>query len=143
MAFILTAASAGISAQTTANADLQQLAERYQAAFNKGDGKAIGAMYTEDALLAAPTGQFLTGRAAIQKDYETNLTGPFKGAKLTLRPGVIRMVTDDVALIEGTFEVTTAGVTVTGRYLNTVVRRGGQWRLAGVVTIPAAPGAKP
>jgi len=144
----LTAAAAfltitvALTAQT-ADPEIAKLVTQYQASYNKNDGKALAAMYTADALRVGPTGQLIAGRAAIEKDYLANFAGPFKGTKLTLRPGRTQVVKPDVALIEGTYEVSGAAAPVKGRYVNTLVRDGGQWRLASVVTIPElAPPAK-
>ena len=135
MAVVL-AMSGGVAGQQP-DAEIQKLADQYQAAFNKGDGKGLAALYTTEALRVTPSGQLITGRAAIEKDYLTNLAGPFKGTKLALRPGRTQKLKADVALIEGTYEVTGGSMPITGRYLNTIVREGGQWRLASVVTVPA------
>jgi uncharacterized protein (TIGR02246 family) len=118
---------------------LEQLARDYETAFNKGDGKALAALYATDALRVTPTGHLITGQAAIENDYLTNLAGPFKGTKLLLHPGKTQTLTADVALIEGTYEVTGGTTPVKGRYLNTVVKQSGQWRLASVVTVPEQP----
>jgi len=144
----LTAATAFLTitvalAAQTADPEIAKLITQYQAGYNKNDGKALAAMYTADALRVSPTGQVITGRAAIEKDYLANFAGPFKGTKLTLRPGRTQVLKPDVALIEGTYEVTGGAAPVKGRYVNTLVRDGGQWRLASVVTIPEpAPPAK-
>ena len=127
-----------ILAAQTVDPGVAKIAEQYQAAFNKGDAKAVGAMYTANATRLAPNGQLLTGKAAIEQEYQTNFAGPFKGTKLTLRAGQSQRVTADVAVIEGTYEVTGTPNVVRGRYVNTVVREGGQWRLASVVTVPEA-----
>jgi uncharacterized protein (TIGR02246 family) len=118
------------------DADIQKLADQYQAAFNKGDAKAVTALYTADALRVTPSGKLVSGKPAIEKDYAENFAGPFKGAKLTLHPGRTQNLKADVALIEGTFEVAGAAA-LKGRYLNTIVREGGQWKLASVVTVPS------
>jgi uncharacterized protein (TIGR02246 family) len=144
----LTAAAAFLTitvalAAQTADPEIAKLITQYQAGYNKNDGKALGAMYTADALRLGPTGQLIVGRAAIEKDYLANFAGPFKGTKLTLRPGRTQVVKPDVAVIEGTYEVAGGAAPVKGRYVNTLVRDGGQWRLASVVTIPEpAPAAK-
>lgn len=117
---------------------IQKLADQYQSAFNKGDSKGLAALYTADALRVTPTGNLVAGRAAIEENYAANLAGPFKGAKLTLTPGRTQLLKPDVALIEGTFDIAGAAP-LKGRYLNTIVREGGQWRLASTVTVPAAP----
>ena len=127
--------TAALAAQT-ADPAIAKLVDQYQAAYNKNDGKALAAMYTADALRVGPTGQIITGRAAIEQDYVSNFGGPFKGTKLTLRPGRTQVVKPDVAVIEGTYEVTGGAAPVRGRYVNTIVRDGGQWRLASVVTVP-------
>ena len=144
----LTAAAAFLTitvalAAQTADPEIAKLITQYQAGFNKNDGKALAAMYTADALRLSPTGQLITGRAAIEKDYLANFAGPFKGTKLTLSPGRTQVLKPDVALIEGTYEVAGGPAPIKGRYVNTLVRDGGQWRLASVVTIPeVAPPAK-
>jgi uncharacterized protein (TIGR02246 family) len=122
------------------DAEIQKLADSYQAAFNKGDAKALTA-HTAGSLRVTPAGKLLTGRAEIEKDFAESFAGPFKGAKLTLSAGRTQTLKPDVALSEGTFAV--AGPTpLQGRYLNTLVREGGQWRLASVVTVPLAAGSK-
>src|SRR5688500_1881120 len=85
------------------DADIQKLADQYQTAFNKGDAKAVTALYTADALRVTPSGKLVSGKPAIEKDYAENFAGPFKGAKLTLHPGRTQNLKADVALIEGTF----------------------------------------
>jgi uncharacterized protein (TIGR02246 family) len=121
-----------------ADPGIEKLAEQYQLAFNKGDAKALAALYTADALRIPLDGTLLTGRSAIEASYNTNFAGPFKGTTLKLSPGKTQSLTSDVALIQGTYEVTGGSAPVRGRYLNTVLRQDGQWKLASVVTVPEA-----
>ena len=121
---------------------IDKLTKQYEAAFNKGDAKALAALYTADAFRVAPNGQLVTGRDAIEKQLAEAMAGPAKGGKLTLHQGRVQMPQPDVALVEGTFEVAGAANPLKGRYVNTLVREGGEWRLASVVTIPATPGMK-
>jgi len=121
--------------------DAQKLADQYIAAFAKGDTKALTALYTADATRLGPDGQLLTGRAAIEKGYVDGFAGPLKGSTLSLQQGRVQAVTPDVKIMEGRYTV--AGVApIKGRYVNTIVRRGGAWLLASVVTIPDPPPAK-
>jgi uncharacterized protein (TIGR02246 family) len=137
-AIVLVTMSALISAQKP-DPDAVKLTAEYEAAFNKGDAKAIGALYTEEGTRLGPDGSFLKGRAAIEKAYATGFAGGvLKGAKLTLTHSSSNVVTADVKVLEGTYTATGA-VPLKGRYINTVVRKGGQWLLASVVTIPAPP----
>ena len=63
--------------------------------------------------------------------------GPFKGAKAMLRIGRVQMVKPDVAVVEGTVEVTRVRTPMTGRYLSTIIRQGDDWRIAGIAAVPA------
>jgi uncharacterized protein (TIGR02246 family) len=119
------------------DADIEALTRQYEEAFNKGDAKALAALHTEDAIRVGANGELAVGRAAIEKQLSSALAGPVKGAKLTLRPGRVQNVTSDVRIVEGRFE-TTGGSSPTprGRYVNTLVRQGGQWRAASVVLVP-------
>ena len=116
--------------------EIQKVVDQYLSGFNKGDAKALTALYTSDALRITPDGRFLTGRAAIEKSYVEAFAGPYKGTMLRLQAGTTRALTADVALIEGTYEVTGGSTPVKGRYLNTLVRQAGAWKLASVVTVP-------
>ena len=142
IAAMLALGLAGTVSAQKPDAEMQKLTEQYAAAVNKGDAKAVAALYTADAVRLGPDGQVVTGQAAIEKQHATAMAGPQKGAKLTLRHGRAHTVTPDVAIIEGSYELTGGAAPVKGRYMNTVVRQGGQWRLASVVAVPDTSGAK-
>jgi hypothetical protein len=59
--------------------------------------------------------------------------GGGKAPKLTIRPGRSQMLREDVALLDGSYELAdgTGGV-----YVITAVLESGQWRLAAVVPVP-------
>ena len=120
--------------------EIQKLGDQYQAAFNKGDGKALSQLFAENAMMINAAGQLVKGRAAIEKDSSTAFSGILKGAKLTIQLGSSQSVAGDVALNEGTFEIAGGKAPLKGRYLNTLVRQSGQWRLASVVVVPENPG---
>jgi uncharacterized protein (TIGR02246 family) len=48
-----------------ATAEIEARSVAFEAAFNAGDGAAVGAMYTEDAAVLPPGGARVDGRAAI------------------------------------------------------------------------------
>jgi uncharacterized protein (TIGR02246 family) len=118
-------------------ADVKALTQQYEQAFNKGDAKAVAALYATDAFRLDPQGMFHAGREAIQKHYVTGFEGPMKGTKLSLRPGRTQNLPGDVILAEGSYQLTGAAEgPPSGRYLNTLVRQDGQWRLASVAVVP-------
>jgi uncharacterized protein (TIGR02246 family) len=139
-ALVLVGASVVASAQK-ADPDAQKLADQYTAAFNKGDAKALAALYTAEATRLGPDGNLIAGRAAIEKAYVDAFAGPSKGSTLTLQVGASYVVTPDVKVMEGRF-ATTGAAAVKGRYVNTIARQGKTWLLASVVTIPDPPPAK-
>lgn len=119
------------------DADVDQLMAQYQAAWNKGDAKGLAALYSQNSLRIGSDGEPLSGKAAIEQSFVKNFGGPWKGTKLTLKPGRTENVTADVRLQEGTYELTGgAAGPQRGRYLNTLVRQDGQWRIAAVAAIP-------
>lgn len=122
-------------------ADIEALTRTYEQAFNKGDAKALSALYAKDAVRLGAEGQLVNGQAAIEKYYTTAFGATAKGAKLTLKPGRVQEVTPDVLTTEGTYQVTGGSMPGNGRYVNTVVRQGGQWRLASVVAVPQTAGS--
>lgn len=140
-AFVLASLSVVVANAQKPDPDAQKLADQYIAAFGKGDSKALTALYTADATRLGPDGQLITGRAAIEKSYVDGFAGPLKGSALTLQQGGTQVVTPDVKIMEGRF--TASGVVpLKGRYVNTIVRQGGAWLLASVVTVPDPPPAK-
>lgn len=130
-----------VAAQQT-DPEIDKLARSYEAAFNKGDAKAIAALHTADAIRMLPDGQVVTGRAAIEKGIATVFAGEMKGAKLTISAGQTQKLAADVVATTGTFEVAGGKTPGKGRYLNTLKREGGQWLLATVATVEQPSGTK-
>lgn len=123
--------------------DLNRLIEQYQTAWNKGDAKALGALYSQNAMRTQTNGAPLAGRAAIEQFFAKNFAADWKGTKLTLKTGRTQEVNPEIRIQEGTFEVSGGtGGPQRGRYLNTVMREGGEWRLLSVAAIPDTPPAK-
>ena len=141
MAALLIIGLAGSVSAQKPDADAQKIADEYAAAFNKGDAKALAALYSADGTRLGPDGSWLVGRAAVEKVYMDGFAGPLKGAKLALTSGHVQAVTADVKVMEGRFTV--AGLApIKGRYVNTIVRHGKVWQLASVVTITDPPAPK-
>lgn len=133
-----------VSAQTKDPA-LDKLAADWAAAFARGDAKALAAFYTENAVRVSPEGNSV-GRSAIEKEFVSNFAGPWKGAKITINVGSVQPVTADIAVNEGSYEVSglktpdgKPAPPVMGKYLNTIVKKNGAWVLASNAAVAAQP----
>lgn len=134
------------SAQTPDPA-VDKLVADWTAAFAKGDSKALAGLYTENAIRVTPDGGRVVGREAIAKEFATAFAGPWKGAKIKIQSGVLHPLGADIAVGEGTYEV--SGVRgpdgkpvppIKGTYVNTLVKKNGAWLLASnAAVLPAAP----
>ena len=84
-----------------ADADaIRQTTRDFEAAFNKGDAKAVAALWTEHGECRDADGQTYTGRAAIEAAY----TAAFKadpGAQIEVLVKSVRFPAKDVAVEEG------------------------------------------
>jgi len=137
------------SAQTKDPA-LDKLAADWAAAFARGDAKALAGFYTENAVRITPEAGKTIGRSAIEKEFASNFAGPWKGAKITIKVGSTQSLSADIAVNEGTYEV--SGIhtpdgkpapPVTGSYLNTIVKKDGSWVLASNAAVtPQRPPTK-
>ncbi len=128
---------------------MDKLAADWTAAFNRADAKAVASFYTENAVRITPESGKVVGRAAIEKEFVANFAGPFKGTKIKINVGAIESTGPDVAVNEGTWEVTGAltpdgkpAPPIKGSYLNTIVKKNGAWVIASNAAIPPPPAAK-
>jgi uncharacterized protein (TIGR02246 family) len=136
------AVPAYLAGQQSAGPEYQKVMDAFTAAYNKGDAAGIGAIYAEDGLRVAPDGTVLSGRAAIQQSYGALLAGPMKGARIALTATESRELTPDVRVVVGTYEITGGQTPLSGKYINTLVRKDGQWRIAGNMAMRPAPPLK-
>lgn len=137
---VLVAVPAYLVGQATATPDYQKVMNAFMAAYDKGDASGIGAIYAADGLRVAPDGTVLSGRAAIQGNYGASLAGPMKGAKLKLTATDSRQLTPDILVVVGTWEITGGQAPISGKYINTMVRKDGQWHIAANMAMrPATP----
>lgn len=80
--------------------------EKYVAAFNARDAKALANLWTEGGIYSNPrNGEEVTGRAAIEKQF-TQLFGAVKGARLDAKSQSIQFVSPSVAIEQGFATVT-------------------------------------
>lgn len=132
----------------SADPAMDKLARDYEKAWAAGDASAVTALYTDDVLVVNAEGVH-QGRAALLKSMTTSFAGPWKGTQIVVHEGTTKAVGPDTALNEGTYEITGVKgpdgkpVAIKGSYLNTVVKKGGAWRIAGNMAFAPPPGATP
>ncbi|MEO8352341.1 MAG: SgcJ/EcaC family oxidoreductase [Chthoniobacteraceae bacterium] len=136
LALMILAATA-LAQENAAPTDAEKAAtaqnDAYVAAFNKGDSKALSAMYAEDAEYSSDAGTVVTGR----EDIVGNLKKFFsenKGVTLAARVESARFLTPDVLVEKG---LATIGDETT-RYVCTYVKEGDQWLISDLeeTTLP-------
>lgn len=107
---------------------VRKVAAAYMAAFNKGDAEAVAALWTPNGDFLGPRGEMIKGRDKIQKAFE-EFFALNKETKLKIGITSIRLVGTDVAVLDGTSEVTPPlkGPPVEVRATVILVKRGDQW----------------
>ncbi len=111
-------------------AAIQQLNDKWTAAFNKGDAAAIGAMYAEDAYVLPPGSDTVKGRSAIEAFWR----------QAAQQVGDAKLVTIDVLPLGpraareiGTVTLQTKAIPpqkIVGKYAVVWRKIGGKWLLA-------------
>lgn len=112
---------------------IRRVAQEYLAALARGDAKAMGELWTSDGDVVDEAGRSYPARSVImQESSEGEAARPV--VKLT--GSKIRFLTSDVALEDGTSEVsnpTAQGVApLVGRFTLIWVKQDGNWRLASL-----------
>jgi uncharacterized protein (TIGR02246 family) len=142
LAAIAIVAGSSMAAQQK-DAELDRLVQQYVAAWNKADVKGLVALYADNSMRTGPTTDVVVGKPALQKYYEASFATTAKGTTLSVTQGRTQNVSPDVRVQEGTWQVTGGNEgPQRGRYMNTIVRIGGVWRLAAIAAIPDTPPMK-
>jgi len=98
-AFVSSAAEEGDAA------GVRKSCEAIVNAWNKHDAKAIAAVFAEDADMVAPDGTLHSGRAAIEKAFTEDHSGPMSQSTLYILKEPVRFPTPDTAVSDATVEV--------------------------------------
>jgi uncharacterized protein (TIGR02246 family) len=130
----------GKTDEKAVEAALNESAQRFVAAYNRHDAKAIAAGFTTIAEFVTEDGTAIQGREAIERHFVAVFAAAPK-AHLELKVESARLVKSDVAVEEGRVELTPApGATVeSSRYIAVHVNLEGQWLLARTRDFPAEP----
>lgn len=80
-----------------AEQELRAEAEKFAAGWNHADGKAIAALFAEDADLINPFNHSAKGRAGIEKFFADELSTMTKGTTFAVKSLTARMIRPDLA----------------------------------------------
>jgi uncharacterized protein (TIGR02246 family) len=88
LAIVIQLLTAGVSPtvqdQNVVRMAIEKQAAAFSAAFNRGDVKAVAAMYTEDAIALPPDADLVRGRAAIEKLWADAMASGIKTIAFTV-----------------------------------------------------------
>jgi uncharacterized protein (TIGR02246 family) len=125
-------ADASRQGQAGDEAAIRAVDEAFVRDYNKGESKALGALFTEDAEAIEADGDRYEGRELIER----RLAGTFAaspGATIALEIGSIRFLSPDVAKEEGHSVISPTKETRLARpYTVIFVKRGGRWLISSV-----------
>lgn len=126
----------------TANQEVQNVVLRLCEAWERGDGEAYAALFSEDAQYVSAPGERVYGRKAIASSHQQIFDTIFKGSKLGRNyPSKIRTVTPDVVLVESAGSVLFPGereseIEPNGLLTLVLARQQGIWRIVSFQNTP-------
>src|SRR5262245_18228214 len=108
---------------------LQEQNDAFVAAFTMRDIKAVFEAYAQDCDFFSATGQRLKGRDALEKYIAKGFAESKEGLKLKHSDSTVRFLKPDVAIADGTWEITgrPEGTPARGHYTAILMKRDGQW----------------
>jgi len=125
------AAPGAAAAPDDDRAAILKSARDFEAAFAKGDAKAVAALYTENAEARDAAGRTFVGRAAIEKAY-ADFFKANTGVKTEVLVKSVRFPAKDMAVEEGLLRQSRGpkDLPATTAYVAIHIREGGQWKIA-------------
>jgi uncharacterized protein (TIGR02246 family) len=115
---------------------LHQLASDFESAWGQGDAAAIAAFWTEDGDTLNERGHH-QGRAAVEQTYREGFETIYEGTSVDIEMTSVRFLQPDVAVADGTYEITDATVPegeevppLKGLWMNVNVKVGEKWHIA-------------
>lgn len=141
-------ASGSAGAGGSQEAAILKVHEQFAENWNKDDAKGMAAMFADDADLINPLGRVAKGKAEIEKLYQDEHSGAFKGSHFTSDcKGGVRVLKPDVAIVTCSFEVTGGTLpdgkpmpVMKGIYTATMTKTKNRWQVvAGRPMFPFTP----
>ena len=133
--FVLVAGNSSRSQSAPADdlAAIRESSRQFVTAFDKGDAKAVAALWTQSGEYTDDSGQTFTGRDAIAKEY-ARFFAAHPGVKLKLTIDSLKRLGEGTVIEDGraSLEPAATGPPATSKYLAIHVRVDGQWLMATV-----------
>ena len=136
------AVAVGVLLAATGRADIaadtksiQDAGKSYKTALERGDGKALAALWTPDGDIIDAQGNVMKGRDTVSVLEPAAEGDPKTGRpEIAVRETTLRFIDADVAIEDGTVAVVPPGHTAPlhGRFSATWVRHEGSWKLAAL-----------
>lgn len=126
--------------QTTDDAAVRDVVAKYVDAREKIDPKAVEALFTADADQLVSSGEWRRGRDQVVKGSIASSQGT--GGKRTINVESVRMITPDVAIADGRYELTgLAGGSARSMWATLIMKKTKEgWRITAIRNmLPAAP----
>lgn len=143
---LLLIAQAALAQTETDESAIRAAIKSYVEAYNRGDAKGVAEHWSEAGQWISPSGEKSTGKKAIAAALKT-LFEDSKGVTIAVDETEIRLITDDVAVEEGTVHVSSPDASPShSTYQAIHVKQSGEWKLHSVreteiVELPATVGA--
>jgi uncharacterized protein (TIGR02246 family) len=122
------------AADATKDADaIRAASAAYKQALERGDGKALAAIWTPDGDIIDAVGNVLKGRETVEVLEPAPADAPANAKPVfTIKETALRFLTADVAIEDGAVEVVPPGSSAVekGRFSAVWVRHEGAWKLA-------------
>jgi uncharacterized protein (TIGR02246 family) len=122
--------------ESTPDAALDALAQKYMDGWKMGDASACASVYSEDAEIVDFMGARIEGHAAIQESVGKTLE-LFRGSSIQLTRTSVHGIKPDLVASDGTWEVMGAkapGMPTKGFYTVIVAKSGDTWQIIAAQT---------
>jgi uncharacterized protein (TIGR02246 family) len=103
---LLSLVSVPAAGQSNDEKDIRAIASQLQQAWNAADAKMLADLFLTDGDYVSSTGRTARGRAEVEKAFQQQWSGIYKGTKITLTTTTVHFVRKDVAIADGAFDVT-------------------------------------
>lgn len=148
---LLATAALAQSGSAADDKDIRSLGAQFQDAWNKADAKLLSDLWLTDGDYVSSTGRTARGRAEVEKAFQAQWNGVYKGTKLAHTLTNVHFLRRDVAIADGAFEI--SGMRdARGKFLPTrsglstfiVAKKGSRWYVAALRgMVPSVPEGAP